>query len=119
MRQQPFRPPVNTLTHNERKGTTMKKTKYEFGDLRVIFGEGVKEDLMARGKEVFIDEIHRLVESFGNKLLMTKAAGPIDFTNKTSGISILLDMQWESDDSAVVYVQQVNLDNPQPAAVVE
>ncbi len=46
----------------------MKKTKYEFGDLRVIFGEGVKEDLMARGKEVFIDEIHRLVESFGNKL---------------------------------------------------
>jgi len=47
---------------------------------------------------------------------MTKASGPIDFTNKTSGINILLDMQWESDDSAVVHVQQVNLDNPQPAA---
>lgn len=94
----------------------IKKTKYEHGDLRVIFDEGVKEGLVARGKEIFVDEIQRLVESFGNKLLMTKASGPINFTNKTSGINILLDMQWESDDSAVVHVQQVNLDNPQPAA---
>lgn len=94
----------------------MKTTKYEHGDLRVIFDDCVKEDLVARGKEIFVDEIHRLVESFGNKLLMTKASGPIDFTNKTSGINIMLDMQWESDDSAVVYVQQVNLDNPQPVA---
>ncbi len=36
------------------------------------------------------------------------------FHQQDLGISILLDMQWESDDSAVVYVQQVNLDNPQP-----
>lgn len=94
----------------------LKKTKYEFGDLRVIIDEPVKNYLLAQDKPFFIDEIHRLIESFGNKLLMTKAEGPIDFTNKTSGVNIQLDMQWESEDSAVVYVREVVLEGRTEAA---
>ncbi|QEM67012.1 hypothetical protein FO488_01790 [Geobacter sp. FeAm09] len=86
----------------------MEQTKYDCGNLRVVMEDALVASLTDRG--VMVDEVKRLVESFGNKLLMTKAAGEIDFTNKTSGASMKLDMQWESDISAVVYVKEVNME---------
>ena len=85
----------------------MEQTKYDCGNLRVVMEDALKTDLTEQG--VMVDEVKRLIESFGNKLLMTKAAGEIDFTNKTSGASMKLDIQWESDESAVVYVREVNM----------
>ena len=90
----------------------MKQTKYEFGNLRVVIEDDVKRNL--EGKGVMIAEIYRLIESFGNKLLMTKATGEIDFTNKTTGAKIILDIQWDAEDSAVVNVKEVNLENKLP-----
>jgi hypothetical protein len=85
----------------------MEQTKYECGNLKVVMADALKADLTEQG--VMVDEVKRLIESFGNKLLMTKAAGEIDFTNKTSGANMKLDIQWESDESAVVYVREVNM----------
>lgn len=94
----------------------MEQTKYDFGNLRVVVEESIKSDLEGRGRGVLVGEIHRLIESFGNKLLMTKATGEIDFTNKTTGASMKLDIQWESEDSAVVYVKAVDLEPKQVEA---
>jgi len=87
----------------------MEQTKYEFGNLRIVIEDSVKTILNEKG--LIIDEIYRLIESFGNKLLMTKAAGEIDFTNKDTGASLTLDMQWEDEDSAVVYVRDMSFKN--------
>ncbi|GFE59902.1 hypothetical protein [Geobacter sp. AOG2] len=86
----------------------MEQTKYDCGNLRVVMDASLMTGLTEQG--VMVDEVKRLIESFGNKLLMTKATGEIDFTNKTSGASMKLDVQWESEHSAVVYVKDVNLD---------
>jgi hypothetical protein len=86
----------------------MKQTKYECGDLKVVIDDSLKAELEGRG--VMVGEIHRLIESFGNKLLMTKAAGEIDFINKTTGAAMKLDITWENEESAVVNVVEVNID---------
>lgn len=84
----------------------MEPTKYECGNLRIVIEDSVKSSLNENG--LFVAEVHRLIESFGNKLLMTKATGEIDFTNKTTGASLRLDVQWEKEDSAVVYVKELS-----------
>ncbi len=91
----------------------MEQTKYEFGNLRIVIEDSVKSYLNEKG--LIIGEIYRLIESFGNKLLMTKATGEIDFTNKTTGASLKLDVQWEDEESAVVYVKGMSFKNLQEA----
>jgi len=83
----------------------MEQTKYEFGNLRIVIEDSVKSTLSDNG--FMVSEVHRLIENFGNKLLMTKAAGEIDFTNKDTGASLKLFMEWEKEDSAVVYVREM------------
>ncbi len=83
----------------------MAQTKYECGNLRIAMEDSLKADLEQRG--VMVGEIYRLIESFGNKLLMTKATGEIDFTNKDTGASLKLDIQWEDEESAVVHVKEL------------
>jgi len=83
----------------------MAQTKYECGNLRIAMEDSLKADLDQRG--IMVGEIYRLIESFGNKLLMTKAKGEIDFTNKDTGASLKLDIQWEDEDSAVVHVKEL------------
>ena len=85
----------------------MEQTKYEFGNLRITMNEELKADLLAKGVQV--REIFRLIENFGNKLLMTKATGEIDFTNKTTGASIKFTVSWEAENSALVEITQVAL----------
>lgn len=85
----------------------MEQTKYEFGNLRITMNEELKADLLAKGVQV--REIFRLIENFGNKLLMTKATGEIDFTNKTTGASIKFTVSWEAENSALVEITQVTL----------
>jgi len=96
----------------------MKKTKYEFGDCGLSSVKGLKKILWRGARRSLLMRSTGWLR-FRQQTVMTKAAGPNRFHQQDLGISILLDMQWESDDSAVVYVQQVNLDNPQPAAVCE
>lgn len=86
----------------------MAQTKYECGNLRIVMEDSFKADLEQRG--VMVGEIYRLIESFGNKLLMTKATGEIDFTNKDTGASLKLDIQWDDEDSAVVHVKELTKD---------
>lgn len=83
----------------------MQQTKYECGNLRIVMDDLLKADLTERG--VMVGEIYRLIESFGNKLLMTKATGEIDFTNKDTGASLKLDIQWDDEDSAVVHIKEL------------
>lgn len=83
----------------------MAQTKYECGNLRIVMEDSFKADLEQRG--VMVGEIYRLIESFGNKLLMTKATGEIDFTNKDTGASLKLDIQWDDENSAVVHVKEL------------
>jgi len=85
----------------------MEQTKYEFGNLRIVMNEDLKADLLARGVQV--REIFRLIENFGNKLLMTRATGEIDFTNKTTGASVKFTVSWEEENSAVVDITEVHL----------
>jgi len=85
----------------------MEQTKYEFGNLRINMNEALKADLLAKGVQV--REIFRLIENFGNKLLMTRATGEIDFTNKTTGSSIKFTVTWEAENSAVVDITEVTL----------
>ena len=92
----------------------MEQTKYEFGNLRVVIEDSVRAFLNEKG--IIVGEIQRLVESFGNKLLMTRATGEIDFTNKNTGAYLKLDVQWEQEDSAVVYVKEMSFKNLQEAA---
>lgn len=82
----------------------MAQTKYECGNLRIVMEDSFKADLEKRG--IMVGEIYRLIESFGNKLLMTKATGEINFTNKTTGASLKLDITWDGEDSAVVHVKE-------------
>ena len=83
----------------------MAQTKYECGNLRIAMEDSFKAELDQRG--IMVGEIYRLIESFGNKLLMTKATGEIDFTNKDTGASLKLDIQWEDENSAVVHVKEL------------
>jgi hypothetical protein len=85
----------------------MEQTKYDFGNLRIVMDDALQADLEKRGVQV--REIFRLVENFGNKLLMEKATGEIDFTNKTTGAALKLEVTWESDISAVVEIKEVIL----------
>ena len=84
----------------------MEQTKFENGNLRIVMNETIRAQI---DNPVMVDEIYRLIESFGNKLLMEKATGEIDFTNKTTGANMILDIQWESENSAVVNIKEVNL----------
>lgn len=84
----------------------MEQTKFENGNLRIVMNETIRAQI---DNQVMVDEIYRLIESFGNKLLMEKATGEIDFTNKTTGANMILDIQWESENSAVVNIKEVNL----------
>jgi hypothetical protein len=85
----------------------MEQTKYDFGNLRIVMDETLKADLEQKGVQV--REIFRLVENFGNKLLMEKATGEIDFVNKSTGAAMKFVVSWEAEDSAVVNITEVTL----------
>ena len=86
----------------------MAQTKYECGNLKIVMEDSFIADLEQRG--IMVGEIYRLIESFGNKLLMTKATGEIDFKNKDTGASLKLDIQWDGEESAVVNVKELTKD---------
>jgi len=87
----------------------MFTTKFEDNDLKVVIDEPVQKNLVLKGINPI--EVFRLIESFAGKLLGSKQDEIIQITNEDTGASLALDVKWEAEKQATVYVTIVNLDN--------